>query len=426
MLHQAALALLCAVALCGTASAQLRFVGYREQPYPTYMNVFNHTDETNPFRRFSVLLGSQRPEASTYDSTYVLLEPGQYAGNVSAIPIRTVYNFLYAPKEVQQVPRSVFGFDAVIHFDGATQLGKRRGAIYVTDIGDFNFPATYDISSGVAPGEWIYHTALWKFVNTDQRIDLLACRVQIDEGLIRFAELVWLEHPLQGINRNWQIRVLKDSSCDGNMATARFDIGLLQSYDAIFTTGRYTKRLTVFWSISARDLWDDPDNVLGGVIEGGREYHDVVTADINNDGKVDLLLSIGANEGGSVEVYEIPEDFREMDLYQNHVLASGFNSRNNGQEGRTPGVVRPFYPDSNHARKPWIYVAGADDGRAYFLRPASESPTDWTYTQLTIVDQGSEQHVAGIAAADVDGDGWTELFISTTTRDRLDIYTFRP
>ena len=76
--------------------------------------------------------------------------------------------------------------------------------------------------------------------------------------------------------------------------------------------------------------------------------------------------------------------------------------------------------------KPWILVAGADDGRAYYLVPNSQHPGDWTYEKVTISDQGTGQTVSGIAQADIDGDGYAEVFVSIHNRNSVEVYTFRP
>jgi hypothetical protein len=422
-----ALALLCTLAIATPIAAQTRFLGLITVPFPTFLSVFNHTEEPSSVRRYTILAASFNPTRSTYDSTYALYQPGVYVnGDVAATPVKTVFNFLYGPNEVQQVPASVFGHDAIIHFDGTRIFDKTRGAIYVSDVTDISFPATYDISSDITPGAWIYTTAIWKMVNDDVRMDLLACRIQFQEDQIAFAQLVSLTHPFQGISTNWNINVLKDAACDGRMAEARLRVNGLRAYDVIYTVGQYTKRLTFFWTASPNEQWNNADDILGGVIETGREYYDVITGDFNLDGNIDVLVTVTANTGGTVEIFEIPNDFRQETQYTKHVIATGFIARHNGAEGRTPGVARLFYPDQNHERKPWIYVAGADDGRAYFLVPDSESTSDWTYNQVTVVDQGADEHVGGMTAADVDGDGYQELFVSVQTRDRVEVYTFKP
>ena len=73
-----------------------------------------------------------------------------------------------------------------------------------------------------------------------------------------------------------------------------------------------------------------------------------------------------------------------------------------------------------------IALTGADDGRAYVLSPASSDVKDWTYTIKTIADFGPNQVVSGIAAADVDADAFTELFVSSRNTNSVKVFSYSP
>ena len=75
--------------------------------------------------------------------------------------------------------------------------------------------------------------------------------------------------------------------------------------------------------------------------------------------------------------------------------------------------------------KPWILLAGADKGTAYYLSPISQSPNDWSYSQVEIrVDTGISGTVDGIEVMDVDGDNYSDLFISLQNRDKIEVWSF--
>ncbi len=65
-------------------------------------------------------------------------------------------------------------------------------------------------------------------------------------------------------------------------------------------------------------------------------------------------------------------------------------------------------------------------GTAYYLKPTSENPFDWGYEQVEIVDEGEGNIIGKLTAADVDGDGFTELFVPSYFQNVMYVYTFTP
>jgi len=420
---------LCLFLSSGVFCQTSRYVSELPVPLPGLISIFEHPN-TNVRQKHSLIVASYSTDRSSYDSTYAFQYPGeQFAANFSGYGPKNMFNFLFWPKEVRQVPRSVLGHDAVVHLDGSTIFGKTAGSVYLTNLRDFLFPATYDIGVGVLPipSTFMYHTGLWKRVDNDNRVDFMGCRVEIEAGMVKFAQLYWLAQPRDGITGTWgPPEVLKESACDTNMAETPLAIGA-NTYDVVYATGLHLRRLTFFYTSSGTiNRWDNPNNIAAVLLDSGREFFDVTTVDLNKDGRADLLVTVVSQTGGSVEVYQIPSDFRNVNQYVKRVIADGFVSRNGGASGRTPGIARPFYPTSNTAGKPWIMVSGADDGRAYYLRPTSTATTSWDYEKVTVADHGVNQVVWGMASADIDGDGFTELFVSVRGRNKVETYTFRP
>jgi len=422
-----------ALALClllspGVFSQTSKYVGEIPAQRPSLINMFLHTS-SNVRQKHSLLVSSYSTDRSSYDSAYVLMYPGEHmAANFSGFGTKNIYNFLYWPKEVRQVPRDVFGMDAVVHLDGSTIIGKTTGSVYTTDLKDFNFPATYDIAAGriPVPANFMYHSGFWRQIDVGGTVDFVGCRSQIENGMLRYAQLFWLDHPRAGMDGNWNLNVMKESACDTSLAEIDIRLGIADNYEVIYATGVHTKRLTFFYTTGVGNPWTNPDNIMTGVLETGREYNDLQIVDVNRDGNPDILVTVQAQSGGTVEVFEIPNDFRVVANYRRHVIADGFVSRNGGANGRTPGVARPFYPTANRARKPWIYVSGGDDGRAYYLRPLAESATNWNYETVIVADHGASQQVAGVASGDIDGDGNEELFVSVHAKNKVEVYSFRP
>jgi len=320
----------------------------------------------------------------------------------------------------------VFKDDSIVHFDGSTISGKTVGSVYLTNMKDLNYPTTYNLGHTFRPDDFMYSSGLWKKVDGDNRDDVMTCRVQIENGAVRKAELVWLEQPFNAMQNRWNIHVLKSSSCDTNIVETRIRLGLFDTYEVVYATGQFTKQLTFYYTTGLLNNWDRPSNIAANIITSGREFYDISIADLNNDGKMDVLVTVVAEIGGSVEIFEIPEDFRNVNQYIRRVIASGFNSRNGGSAGRSPGIARTFHPFNGLKLKPWIMLSGGDDGRAYYLRPMLESSSDWSYELSIVSDQGPSQTVSGITGEDINGDGYTELFVSVNNRNVIEIYTFKP
>lgn len=75
--------------------------------------------------------------------------------------------------------------------------------------------------------------------------------------------------------------------------------------------------------------------------------------------------------------------------------------------------------------KPTILLSGDDDGRAYSYEAKSLDPTDWSYTKTTFCDAGSGT-VGELSAADVDNDGFTDVFVPSYSQNEVIVYTYAP
>ena len=72
-------------------------------------------------------------------------------------------------------------------------------------------------------------------------------------GTIKEAQLVAFMQPsLNPLDGNWNEVILKESACDSNVALTNFQLGVFDSYDVIYTTGVYLRRLSLFYT-TARD-----------------------------------------------------------------------------------------------------------------------------------------------------------------------------
>ena len=68
-------------------------------------------------------------------------------------------------------------------------------------------------------------------------------------------------------------------------------------------------------------------------------------------------------------------------------------------------------------------MSGDDDGKAYYFEPVSNNSSDWTYTKMTFLDAGNGT-VGELSSADVDGDGFVEVFVPSYTTNEVFVYRF--
>lgn len=394
------------------------------------LNVYQHSGG-GAQTTYSILASTYDTGRNTYDNAYILFYPGQaISSGFDGYRPRLIYNLLFYPKELAQVPSRVFNFDAISIPDGSTIVGKTSGSIYITNVNDFSFPATVDILKPRLPitTSYMYSNLVWLQADAGLTWDIVTCRVLIESGTVKEAQLVWIDHPsLNDMSSQWSLNVLKESACDTNVALVSLSTGGIgNNYEVVYTTGFHLRRLAFFYTTNNFGRWTDPTDIVGVVLEQGRQFYDVQIVDVNRDGKQDILTTVVDRTNGTVEVWEIPNDFRNGDQYVRHVIAAGFAARTGGTEGRSPGVARPFYPTGGSQQKPWIAVTGGDDGRAYVLSPQSQAVNDWNYQLTTVVDYGLIQSVTGITAADVDGDGYAELFVSVRGMNYVQVFSYSP
>ena len=108
---------------------------------------------------------------------------------------------------------------------------------------------------------------------------------------------------------------------------------------------------------------------------------DIEFHDLNNDGKLDLLATNHeGNAKAAVYAYEIPSDLTSS--WTRRTLYSGFKTRQKGVGQGSPGEAMAIHPDVNNTdSKPYIIVAGDGTQHAHILRPVSEDPNNWEYTE---------------------------------------------
>ncbi|CAG2059885.1 unnamed protein product [Timema podura] len=154
---------------------------------------------------------------------------------------------------------------------------------------------------------------------------------------------------------------------------------------------------------------------------------DVYLVDLNRDGRDEILLTAFDKKFGNVHVYEIPDDFRTQ-KFNRKTIATGFVPNALKGEAMTPGSAQVFYTSLTHERsglKPYILLSGDDDGKHYILVPRSQSKVDWTYDTILLEDTFGDTAGASLAA-DLDGDGFTEIIAAGYSAGKVYVYSYSP
>lgn len=264
---------------------------------------------------------------------------------------------------------------------------------------------------------WFYHRAITSDWDGDGDQDLVAARANVPVfGGKPTGELVLFVNP-------------------GHMESPWKEVVIVQGPDVMFeledfdgddlpevvATQFFSQELVIY----KRDSLTQPlervfvDDTLG-------QAFDVSVADLNGDGRKDLLVTNHQDdEKAAVFAYEVPGDLHNSGGFVRHTLVKGFVTRAQGTNAGSPGAAVAFFPDSaQRMGKPWILVAGDATQRAHLLKPISLQESSWAYEVTDIIDTGST--VGQCAVSDLNGDGLVEILVPAYDKDTVHVLSFRP
>jgi len=399
---------------------------------PGFSNIYEHPEWTDPRERYSVVLSSFSPIPFTIDTSYIYRHLGKDLGNLASVRGRVLDDEFIWPREPSQIPVEVFGFEAVVQPDGFITFGKNWGAIHIMDLSGFpqRDPVRHIIADEWPFIDWFYHRVVWKDMDLDGRLDAVACRSRRNEEDGYTNQFVWWRHPEGNpFSSLWEPTVISDM-CDTMSIITTLPSGG-RDVEVIFTLGFWTEQIVVHWSNDPTGRWSDPNMIESRIIDNGSgdRYFDFEFVDMNKDGRRDLLVTINQNVNGSMWIYEIPDDFKNG-VYTKHPIAIGFDSTSGLPGGGSPGSAFAIYPTiaaEEAGGKPWILLSGDDDGRLYYFTPLSEDPNNWEYSERRVlVDEGIENIIGRPSTADLDGDGYNEMFIPSYFANKIIMMTWAP
>lgn len=433
--------LLMLVALSGLGAAVdvnslPRQVGSLNFKLPAFAEIHESADQSVPYvDRLTLYVSTFNPFAFLQnDPVYFMRSPGRHLYNLTEWPLTRLANSAVWPNSPDDLPSGVVpGYEGVIWSSGFLVPTKTKGRLEIFNMNAEDPTKTCINIASKDTKDYAYHRVLWKDMDGDGDMDAVTARFHNANKEQSFA---WMENPGEAVD-GWTQHEIYTNGPDVNFVNLQLQSNGVDM-DCFLTAELWHLRTAIYCiRTGVAGGWTNPENVQMRVIDDtvGQAF-DVLVDDLNNDGRVDLLLTAFNNSRhvmtGNVLVYEIPDDIFEGQWVR-HVIADGFKPAI-GNNKMSPGAPKTFYPSDAYANemvdsKPhrkWIAVSGDDDGHAYVLRPRSDATDDWSpYEKSVIVSSGGET-VGTLAIGDMDADGYTDMIISGYSANKLFVYTYKP
>ncbi|CAK8696609.1 unnamed protein product [Clavelina lepadiformis] len=287
------------------------------------------------------------------------------------------------------------------------------------------------VSSSEIEQNWYYSKIEWVDMNQDGWLDVVTSRSRGRSESIQFSQLLWYENPGYGLlwsRGRWRSHTITNGP-DMSFEVLRIPLPSGESRLVIIGAGHWDNKLYAVWTEDPEENWANVDAINERVIDNHGWFYDVQVADVNADGRVDIIASTWTPgiKQGSVIVYEIPCDF-SRDKWRRHILIDGAVDMPLPDLG-SGGKIKIFHPtlrqgQVSQKKKPFILVSGDDEGRVYVLIPNSRRTNDWEYTSHTVYKTSGP--VGALAVDDINHDGFMEIIIPVVDGHKLVFFTYKP
>lgn len=325
----------------------------------------------------------------------------------------TLTEELQWPNEIDLVPEEVFDRRVMTVASGFFLAGKDNGTVALIDVDDINNPVLHYLAPFDQNGKkWFYHRVMWTDMNSDGHLDAVTARAWGAGDHAEEAQLLWLENPgFSYPTGNWNEHIIHEGTIEVSFNLHKLELPTGEMTPVIIGSGFWSKELTLIWSSS--NNWLDSDSIQTLVVGNYGWYFDVQVVDVNNDGRLDLLTTTWSQLGdpGALIAYEIPNDWQDLSKWNSHIIRDGYKDFPLPGKG-SPGTAVAFWPDlKNTDSKPYIFVSGDDSGNYFVESPTSEDANDWSY-ETTLVYEQRTGTVGSFSIADVNDDGFAEIFMA--------------
>lgn len=251
----------------------------------------------------------------------------------------------------------------------------------------------YNVETGAGPwniaakandgGDWSYHWVIFKDVNADGLLDVMAARFHV--GLLgdTKSELIWLQNPggLTPDNANkewssgWKCHVVFVNGPDVRIENRKMSKGD-KRYDVLMAAELWNQKLSLNIVEDKPAAWNfsfpNSPNIKRVILDeyDGQPF-EANFMDLNNDGIDEIVASyfdVGQKKGFLVAYEQKDSDnWDSADGWTKRVIRGDFLLHNPSYSkgDMTPGKHRLFYPSKDYEashKKPWISLAGDDNG----------------------------------------------------------------
>ncbi|XP_070564037.1 uncharacterized protein [Ptychodera flava] len=404
------------------AALQTRLLGTLQIEFSAYTSVFKY-DSPDKYDLFVTTFDAM---PFTLDDVHMVTDIGSKLNELETVSTTIISDDIAWPNEIEEIPEEAFGEEGHLWIaSGFLVPTKHDGAINTINPKVDGVPAPHTIIS-IDPGgnPWFYHRVEWVDMNNDGLKDALTARARDVGGGTYVGELVWFENSGSLNPAPWVPHFVIDGP-DCYFRKVELTLPDDTTVHCVISAQYFSEQLTIAWTDDPNGSWTDPTQTHIRVIdEGIGRYFDLEVADLNMDGRLDLLVSVNRNFNGTLVAYEIPDNFIK-DEWPRHLLADGFDG-GPGEGNGAPGSGFTFRPASEPDRnKPLILLSGDDDGTLYMIEPFDDTDvSNWNYFTTALWTVSGT--LGGISAMDVDNDGYEEVFLPAWTKGETQIVTFAP
>ena len=319
------------------------------------------------------------------------------------------------PNDAKVVPHDVFGYRAIAVPDGFIPPGHNNGGVYLLKMDDSELTTvTQAVRLAPAKDGYFYHMGNWVDMNGDGRKDYVIART---DGKAGGGELIWLEHPEDGIaSAPWNEHLITTGP---DVCTSVYTMDEYPDEIVLFAAEFFDQTLA-FYRISTKD----------GSLVASRKIDDstvlsayqVALVDMNGDGKRQLLVNNHEtdNTKAAVFVYTVPDDIMTGD-FEKFTIANDFkNAWSLFIPNMAPGFPYAVYPDGDTSKPAHVLIAGDGDHSMHCMVPSGDRDK-FEYTDNIVIDAGGT--VGALAFQDLNDDGWLEVLMPNYDKGYIEVWT---